>query len=411
MSYKQIWRTDVSPLSALIAPAISESSPPSAPSPECFPFCISTFLESIFLGPPYPADLPLDAVAPLITFCLTAEPRALHALSLFAAANPALFLAPAHFCALTSAIPRLSHDALPHLLTVLSHLIAFDPPALAPLMRDIASAMAPKWDCRDRVHLALLRMILYSADWGAFVCVIPALVESLGGFDRAVRLEALNCLAILSQDDPAVEAMLAGGVWRAIERGFVFSDPELFAESFLLVNCLARVGWPDFLLAPEFFSRFPLVLQAVKPRGMKFVLNFLRIAIGLNEIVIIETGILRTLVDVQRATQFGSRQLIALFLAEIVSWLWGMVGTCDLFLEVFEAVAESCQNFPQDALGRWFEAADALLRECPALADVCENAALWETLLYLTEDGGETVAERAQLLLESHYWPCQDVDG
>jgi hypothetical protein len=410
MSYKKGWRSEDSPLSALIAPSLSAPSPADAPSPQFFLPEISIPLDA-----PFPRDFPPAAVAPAVALCLAGGgPGGLRALSHLAAAAPAPFLEPPVPAALAAAAPSLPHDALPHLLALLSRLLAFDPAPFLPLIPGLAAAMRAKWDFRDRAHLAFLRAVLYACDPGAralFLGAIPPLLAALGAFDRAVRLAALHCLAILAQGDGAAGAMLAHGVFPALERGFVFTDPELFAESFLLVNCLARVGWPAFLLAPEFFSRFPLLLGSLPSRGLKFVLNFLRIAIGLSPAVVIETGVLRALLDAQRHYRFDSRQRVALFFAEMVDWLWRCVGECDLFLGAFRAAAEACQNFPADALRRWLDAADRPLAECPALLDICESAGFWDTLLYLTEDGGDALAERAQLFLESHYWPYQEWDA
>jgi hypothetical protein len=233
-------------------------------------------------------------------------------------------------------------------------------------------------------------------------------VITFSTFERIVRLRVIGCLAVLSRVSKAKFVMIENGIFSAIESSFVFTDPELFSETFLLINCLCSIEIPDFVLKYEFFCRFPLLLNSVAKRGLKFILNFFRIVLELAESVILETGILKNLIEIQKDMQFESRRVLAIFFAEILDWIWFRFGESDLFMAVFQIVIEICQDFPRESLYHCLYMIDRCMNECQSLRRICERLGFWDELFFLTDSSDEIISLQLQFILDHHYWPYED---
>jgi hypothetical protein len=386
---------------------------PSEFGPWSSPAEIAFFLSG-FSAPRKRVYISLDSFFEVLDLLLDLPPSAIQLQALrflhFASLHfPAYFIDGDVVGKLTNLALTLADEALPEMLRVFATVLRdHDNTFLSGLHDSFVGAIvsALNFEDFDHLHFFPALVLTFSID-DRLICTdyIPVLRELLIHRDRRLRLTAIDCLAILSEKGELRGKMVESGLFEKIEESLVFTDPELFSETFMLINCLIVDGIPELFLGSQFLSRFWLLLGQVKPRGLKFILDFFRLVHIFDQTVILESGLLRLLFDVQRDLDFQARRAVAAFAAEVLGCVW----VSDVAADAFRILAEGVELFGEGAVGGCLANIAQFMEAFPEEGErICDDIEAWDAIVQMTDSEDPEIADVAQDILDRHYWPRQD---
>jgi hypothetical protein len=385
-------------------PHPSEFGPWSSPSE------IASFL-SDFSPPRDRVPISADSFLDVLNFLFDMQPDddRLPALQFLHSASfhfPAYFLDGDAVGRLADLAVTLTDEELAEMLRIFTNLLASG--FLSGLHEDFVRIISPALNFENVDHLHFFHSLVFtfSVDH-RLICAdcTPVLTDLLIHSDRQLRLAVIDCLAILSENGEMRGRMVESGLFERIEESLVFTDPELFSETFLLINCLIVDGIPEVFLERQFLSRFGLLLGQVRLRGLKFILNFFRSVLDFSETIMLESGLLRLLFDIQRDLDFQARRAVAAFASEVFGSIWGS----DLAVDAFRILAEGVDLFGEGGVGGCLANMARFMEVFPEEGEqICDVIEVWDAIVQMTDSEDRNVADVAQDILDRHYWPRQD---
>jgi hypothetical protein len=312
-------------------------------------------------------------------------------------------------------ISIVSDDQLSGLLDTLSSVLAHRdcPPELSLSVLDgkFLLEMHQRWDLSCVTHLYFLQFFIYTLGPDHLPIFIDFVLPIVTQFEVAgpdVRLLAISCLSLLVYDSDNLGLAVEHGIFATIEASLVVTTPQLFAETFLLINSLIQGSVPPEFLTGEFFSRFRFFWGQLNQRGSQLVLTFLRLVAIQRAECLFENGIVADLIEHHVEFPYVSRRLTALLFLELFDFLCLPHHSNDLVPAV-HAIIENCSQFTEECFLRSLHRIDCLLEAgCEEVREHCDMVEFWDTLIELTDSGSEQVADAAQIFLEEHYWPMVD---
>lgn len=253
-------------------------------------------------------------------------------------------------------------------------------------------------------HLDFIHSLAFSLDPDnllVFSDVIPSLLDSSFCRDPRLQEHALDCLAILSNNSDnlaTIRRLFPSPSFLEHELGF--ARPPVFSRLLHLVTKIFT-QIPQCLASTSCLSRFSMVIPFTDQFSLRQCLSFLSKVLDQYPHEFLQSGILTLLLDTAHSSPVATSSSISIFLISHVPLLLHLGARSDHVHSIASLFVGIIDTLSDASITEALPSLSLIFSRFPDAID--RSDAFFERLLLMTGDA--STGDRAQVFLETHFWP------